>query len=435
MSGTEATTTAHTGQPTAHPVAQPRRATREPERGYLGGVAAGLATHLGVDAFVVRALFLLTSVFGFGFLFYAGLWLTLPMETQTGSSPGLDAATRQGKRPSMRRSVRDAGSLVAVACLVFGLAVVADMTIGGGPFLIGPALLAAVGLMVLWRQADEAQRSRWLDASGGLNWRRMVVGEGGPGAWARLGTGLGLLVTALFIFAAQTGGLSTARDVVIAGVLGMLGLALTLGPWLVRLGSDLSEERAARIRQQERADVAAHLHDSVLQTLALIQKSAADSGQVARLARAQERDLREWLYGESAADETTLAAALRKAAAEAEDTYGVPVEVVTVGDGPAGEASAALVAAAREAVNNAVRHSGAAKVDVYLEVAGDRADVFVRDRGRGFDLDAVPLDRLGVRGSIMARMERHGGTAEVRTTPGQGTEVRLGTRFPRTGDE
>jgi phage shock protein PspC (stress-responsive transcriptional regulator) len=281
-----------------------RRATRFPERGYLGGVAAGLADHLGVDAFVVRALFLLTSVFGFGVLFYAGLWLTLPMESGSaagpGSSPGLEAATRQGKRPSRRHTVRDAGSLVAVAVLVFGLATVVDMTVGGGPFLVGPALLAAVGLMVLWRQADEAQRSRWLDASGGLDWRRMVVGEGGAAAWARLGTGLGLLVTALFIFAAQTGGLSTARDVVVAGVLGMVGLALTLGPWLVRLGSDLTEERAARIRQQERADVAAHLHDSVLQTLALIQKSAGDAGQVARLARAQERDLRDWLYGEPA---------------------------------------------------------------------------------------------------------------------------------------
>ncbi|WP_148571236.1 ATP-binding protein [Nocardioides caldifontis] len=425
MSGTQTTT-------------GPRRAFRSPERGYLGGVAAGLADHLGVDALVVRVLFLLTSFVGFGVLFYAGLWLTLPMEGSTdaaGSSPGLDAATRQGKRPTRRRGVRDAGALVAVGCLVFGLAVVVDMVLGGGPFLVGPALLAAVGLMVLWRQADEAQRSRWLDASGGLDWRRMVVGEGGAAAWARLGTGLGLLVTALFIFAAQTGGLSTARDVVVAGVLGMVGLALTLGPWLVRLGTDLTEERAARVRQQERADVAAHLHDSVLQTLALIQKSAGDAGQVAKLARAQERDLREWLYGEPAAAETTLAAALRKAAAEVEDVHGVPVEVVTVGDGPVGEETVPLVAAAREAMANAVRHSGAAQVDVYVEVAGGRAEVFVRDRGKGFDLETVPLDRLGVRGSIIARMERHGGTAEVRSAPGQGTEVRVGMRLPGTGGD
>src|SRR3712207_5979810 len=118
----------------------PRRATRSPERGYLGGVAAGLADHLGVDALVLRGLFLLTSVFGFGVLFYAGLWLTLPMEPQTGLSPGLEAATRQGKRPARRRSARDAGALVAMTALVFGVATVADMTIGGGPFLLGPAL-------------------------------------------------------------------------------------------------------------------------------------------------------------------------------------------------------------------------------------------------------------------------------------------------------
>jgi signal transduction histidine kinase len=236
-----------------------------------------------------------------------------------------------------------------------------------------------------------------------------------------------MLVVALLIFAAQTGRVSVARDVVVAGVLGVLGLAITLGPWLVRLVADLSEERAARIRSQERADVAAHLHDSVLQTLALIQKSAADPAQVARLARAQERDLRHWMYGDpgAAGQEPTLAAALRSTAGEVEDSHGVPVEVVTVGDAPVTEELRPLVAAAREAMVNAAKHAAAERVDVYAEVAGRSVELFVRDRGQGFDPSAVPADRLGVRNSIVNRMERHGGSATVRSAPGEGTEVRL----------
>ncbi len=404
-----------------------RRATRSSENSYLGGVAGGLAAHLGVDPMVVRLLFVLTSFFGFGLLFYAGLWLTLPLGTprETGS-PGLDAATRQGKRPARRTALRDAGPLVAVGVLVLGVAGLLDVSFGG-PVIFWPALFAVIGVVVLWRQADEAQRERWIDSTGRVDVRRIVLGQGGPAAWARLATGSAMLVVALVIFAAQTGRLSAARDVIIAAVLGVLGLAITLGPWLVRLASDLSEERAARVRSQERADVAAHLHDSVLQTLALIQKNAGDAQQVARLARSPERDLRAWMYGEpTVADaDATLAVALRTAAAQAEDSHGVPVEVVTVGDTPVTSQLTALVQAAGEAIVNAAKHSGATQVDVYAEVAGGQVDVFVRDRGTGFDRSAVPLDRLGLRNSIVDRMDRHGGAVTIRTGPGEGTEVRL----------
>ena len=230
------------------------------------------------------------------------------------------------------------------------------------------------------------------------------------------------------LFALQTGTSgpgSVARDVVVAGVLGVAGLALMVGPWLFRLVGDLSEERAARVRSQERADMAAHLHDSVLQTLALIQKHAADGRTVATLARAQERDLRSWLYGETAPPDTSVASALRAAAAEVEDGHGVPVEVVTVGDAPVSDRLRPLVLAAREAMVNAAKHSGAEQVDVYAECADAQVEVFVRDRGRGFDESSVPEDRLGVRNSIVDRMRRHGGTAAIRTAPGDGTEVRL----------
>jgi signal transduction histidine kinase len=240
---------------------------------------------------------------------------------------------------------------------------------------------------------------------------------------------------ALALFAVQTGQAGVASDVLFAGLLGVVGLALTVGPWLFRLASDLTEERAARVRSQERADVAAHLHDSVLQTLALIQKHADDGRTVARLARAQERDLRAWLYADTAATETSVAGALRSAAAEVEDAHGVPVEVVTVGDVPLGEETRPVVLAAREAMVNAAKHSGAGKVDVYVEAATDRVEVFVRDRGGGFDPDVVAEDRLGVRRSIVDRMERHGGAATVRSNPGEGTEIRLSMPLPRRSTE
>lgn len=404
-----------------------RRATRSSEDSYLGGVAGGLATHLGVDPLHVRIFFVATGVLGFGVLLYAGLWMTLPLETPAEPAPGLAAAGRQGKRPPREARLRDAGPLVALGAMLLGLVALVDLVLGG-PAVFWPVLFAVGGLTVLWWQADEAQRERWLDSTGRIDLVRLVVGSGGVAAYARLATGVGLLVVAFVIFAAQTGELSVARDVVVAGILGVLGLGLTLGPWLFRLVGDLSEERAARVRSQERADVAAHLHDSVLQTLALIQKNAADPGQVARLARSQERDLREWMYGEPAAAGATLAAALRAAAAEVEDAHGVPVEVVTVGDTATTERLVPLVHASREAMVNAAKHAGASQVDVYAEV-GEQAEVFVRDRGRGFDPAGVPADRLGVRNSIVDRMQRHGGTAVVRSAPGEGTEVRLTMRI------
>ena len=217
----------------------------------------------------------------------------------------------------------------------------------------------------------------------------------------------------------------------LAGALGVVGLALMVGPWLFRLSGDLSEERAARIRSQERADVAAHLHDSVLQTLALIQKHSDDGRAVATLARAQERDLRSWLYGEEAHPETSLVGALKAAAAEVEDAHGVPVEVVTVGDVPVDRAAPA--AGARRAGGDGQRGQALRRrrrSTSSRSRADERVEVFVRDRGRGFDEQSVPDDRLGVRNSIIDRMQRHGGAAEIRTAPGDGTEVRLSMEIP-----
>ncbi len=405
---------------------RPRRATRSADDRLLGGVAAGVADHLGLPVSYVRVFFLVASAFkGMGILLYAGLWLWLPLNTaQEERAPGIEAATRQGKRLSRAVRIRDAGPIVSLVLVALGIVAVGHL-VWSGSFVFWPIVIGLAGVAVLWWQADEAQRERWLDTTGRISLLRAVVGSGGMASYARLVVGAGLLLTSIVLFGVQTGRASVARDVIIAGVLGIVGIALTLGPWLVRLSGELSEERAARIRQQERADVAAHLHDSVLQTLALIQKHAADPRTVSTLVRAQERDLRHWLYGDPAPTQTTIASALRTAAAEVEDGHGVPVEVVTVGDAPASERSAPLVRAAREAMVNAAKHSGAAKIDVYAELSSSRAEAFVRDRGQGFVLDEVAEDRLGVRNSIIGRMERHGGSAAIRTAPGDGTEVHL----------
>jgi signal transduction histidine kinase len=317
---------------------------------------------------------------------------------------------------------------VALVALGLGLVFTAEAIFGGSGVLLWAVVLAVLGFGLLWRQADEAQRSRWLDQSEKLNPVRAVFGDGGWAAYLRVGAGFTLVVSAMALFAVRHGHVRQVTDVLLSAALGGIGLAIVLGPWVWRLTNDLSAERAERVRTQERADLAAHLHDSVLQTLALIQKNSADAPAVARLARSQERDLRAWLF-DATPGGGTLAGGLRELVRDIEDTYGVDVELVTVGDVDLDEALSPIVAAAREATTNAAKHAGTPVVDIYAEVSPDRVEVFVRDRGRGFDPQAVPAGRQGVRNSILDRMTRHGGTAEIRSTPETGTEVRL--RLPR----
>jgi signal transduction histidine kinase/phage shock protein PspC (stress-responsive transcriptional regulator) len=419
-----------TASPASAPTfGSPRKAYRDTGQPIIGGVAAGLARHLGLPTVWVRAAFLVLAVLGgSGILFYAGLWLVLPAQPRDHEAPGLESAARQGRRPGRIRRLADSGPAVALVALGLGLVFTAEAIFGGSGALLWAVVLAVVGFGLLWRQADEAQRSRWLDQSEKLNPVRAVFGDGGWAAYVRVGAGFTLVVSAMALFAVRHGHVRQLTDVLLSAALGGIGLAIVLGPWVWRLTSDLSEERAERVRTQERADLAAHLHDSVLQTLALIQKNATDAPAVARLARSQERDLRAWLF-EATPDGGTLAGELRELVRDIEDTYGVDVELVTVGDVDLDEALAPIVAAAREATTNAAKHAGTPVVDIYAEVSPDRVEVFVRDRGTGFDPQAVPADRQGVRNSILDRMTRHGGTAEIRSTPQTGTEVRL--RLPR----
>ncbi len=403
----------------------------------VAGVAGGVADHLGVSDTLVRLVLIATTVFGgFGVLIYAALWFLMPLGTPAmPAAPGLAAHTRSGLRTDQppqpmteakaRKVQKSRGQVMALVVVGVGVLLllqVAGLGIAGKMFW--PLVFAGTGLALIWRQADESQKQQWArDVRVPI--LGVVLGKGGWKSLLRIAVGLILIGTAITVFLVQNGRLSMVGDVLVALLLAVIGIGVIAGPWVHRLTRDLNNERAERARSEERADMAAHLHDSVLQTLALIQKQADDPRAVARLARSQERELRSWLYDEDDNADQTLSGAAKRAAAEVEDSHGVPVEVVTVGDCELTEPLSSMVRAARESMVNAAKHSGAAKIDVFVEVDGDRAEIFVRDRGNGFDVDGVPDDRLGLRHSVMGRMERHGGRATVRSDPETGTEVRL----------
>ena len=215
------------------------------------------------------------------------------------------------------------------------------------------------------------------------------------------------------------------QEVLLAALVTGVGMAVLFGPWVWRLAADLSAERSKRIRQEERDRVAAHLHDSVLQTLALIQRTD-DPRRVATLARAQERDLRRWLYGPPASEGPELLSnALQQEADRIEDTFDFQVELVTVGDRPVDDRARALVAASGEALTNAALHSDAEHASVYSEATEEAADVWISDLGKGFDAGQVAEDRRGIAESIVGRLAKQGGRAAVTSEPGEGTEVHL----------
>ncbi len=361
----------------------------------------------------VRVAFvLLAFAGGAGLVMYAAFWVVVPL---AGPAEEERAASRDDTSSSRDR---DLLVLLGVGAVAVGAASLASRQGVGSAFLV-PLTVAGVGLAVLWRQGDDAQRVRWRSHAS------RAAGGGGRAAWVRFALGGALVAVGLTWALATTGDVSQIADGLAAALILILGVMLVAGPWLLRLIRELTEERRERIRSQERAEVAAHVHDSVLQTLTLIQRHADDPQAVARLARAEERALRSWLYRPDQVDEGMLAAALERVAGEVEDAYAVTLDVVIVGDAEVDEAVGALLQAVREAMINAAKHAGgAAPVAVYAEVTAEGIEVFVRDRGSGFDVEDVPEDRLGVRQSIVGRMERNGGRAELRSTD-EGTEVRL----------
>ncbi|WP_405021453.1 PspC domain-containing protein [Kitasatospora sp. NBC_00070] len=441
-----------------------RRLYRSPHGRMLGGVAHGLALHLGLPVTWVRVAFvLLFFAQGIGVLLYAAFWFVVPIgigQPAPGGGPRWayvnggfvpadavvgGAELRKGRprrvgrlRELLQRTFHgetavagelgtDArptrgglGQLLALLLLVVGImALLSALHIQTAKPYVWPLLTIGVGVALVWRQADDSRWQRWFGLEEGTKRRA---------AYTRVGAGVLLVVAGTVGFLIIQGGDSTVSSVIEAALAVLAGVLVLVGPYALRLWQDLGTERTARIRAQERAEIAAHVHDSVLHTLTLIQRNADDAKEVLRLARAQERELRLWLYRPEAAAEAapdTLAERIRSVVAEVEDLHGVAVELVCVGDCPMDDRIAAQIQAAREATVNAAKYGGGGPVQVYAEVEGRTVSVFVRDHGPGFDPDSVPEDRMGVRESIIGRMKRNGGTARVRPAPDGGTEVEL----------
>jgi signal transduction histidine kinase len=363
----------------------------------VAGVASGTAAHLRIDPIVVRVLFVALSVFGVGVVAYALLWLTMPV-----SDEDTDTLVPARTQLTSKRQLVGLGLLSVVAIALLG-----QMTTWGGDGVVLPLVLAGAGIAVIWRQFDtNASLLR------------------GSARWGLAG-GVVLAIAGLVLLLATTGQLANARNGFTATLVILVGVALATAPLWRRLLDQRESERAARIRSEERATVAAHLHDSVLQTLALIQRHAEAPAVVGRLARSQERELRVWLYEPTVATGGTWAGLVARLVSEVEADHDVTVEPVVVGDLPVDEAVATLGRAAKEAVVNAAKHSGAGTVSLYSEVTPGAVTVFVRDRGTGFDPARVPADRRGLRDSVVGRLTRLGGTAALRSSPGEGTEVEL----------
>ena len=425
------------------------RLSRDTEGALLGGVCAGIARRLDIDPALVRvgAVVLTIATGGIAALAYGLLWVILPAG---GPAPGdrltgTDRPVSERDRALTVAAGRSSWMVGAGAGLItLGLLFIfRELGVWWSDSLVWPLVLATAGVALFWRQfsgpGSDGPSAPGSAGDLGSPGRPGVGGQGPAPAETvsgarksrlgpyRGGFGIALIFGGALLFLYINGALGGAGNAALAVVTAVIVLGLVLAPLWVRLARNLSTERAARIRSQERADLAAHLHDSVLQTLALIQKQPEDPRRISTLARRQERELREWLSGDDERDRAdSLAAAIEAVAAEVEERYEVPVEAVTVGDINLDEQNTALVAASREALTNAARYAGeAGPVRIYAEIDSSGTQVFVHDRGEGFDLETVPADRRGVRDSILGRMERHGGSARVRSTPGEGTEIEL----------
>ncbi|PZU49128.1 MAG: ATP-binding protein [Microbacterium sp.] len=386
--------------------APPRPALERPRECAVTGVSAGIARHLGAPVWAVRALFVvLAFALGAGILLYLWCWAFTPWEA--GSS-------------SPTRAAPVAWALVVLAGIGLAIALFAVSeyaTWGAWASLIYVRMLGGFALAVV-AATFAGVWAGFIDRTDPSRGPRHAV-------WTRV---VAIAILAVTLVTAPGAGGNTLQSVVSA-LIPIFAILIVLSPALVQRWRELSGERVARIREEQRAEMAAHLHDSVLQTLALIQNRGGASSEVARLARAQERELRAWLYDGDQPADSDLPTDLRDYAGALELDYPVRIDVVAAGTSTE-RASGEVAAAAREAMLNAARHAGG-EVSVYIEGSGRGVDVYIRDRGAGFELAAVPDDRLGIRQSIIGRMRRAGGSATVTSGP-DGTEVHL--RYEREVD-
>ncbi|MGH9103835.1 MAG: PspC domain-containing protein [Acidimicrobiales bacterium] len=388
----------------------------------VAGIAGGISARMGIDVVVVRVALVLVSLgtSGGAVVAYVAAWLLVP--------PLGDDSAIAHRAISDRRGMALAAAVVSV--LLAALLTLRALGTGFVASIVWPLPLSAAGLVLVWRSAGE-EEGRWLRHlvepvaelwAAPRRSRTAVLARACAGA-ALVAVGLGGLI--------RGHGAASLFGPVFGALLVLIGFAVVFGPWWLSLARELVNERRARLRAEERADMAARVHDSVLQTLALVQRSAGDPQRVVQLARSQEKELRSWLFEGRPpglfddAEVTTLALAVEVLEREVEAAHGVAVESVTVGDCPLDDELRCMLAAGREAAVNAAKWSGAPVVSVFAEVELERVSLFVRDRGKGFDPDAVGADRRGIAESIRARMARAGGAAVIRSAPGEGTEVEL----------
>ncbi|MGH1493183.1 MAG: ATP-binding protein [Acidimicrobiales bacterium] len=367
---------------------------------WIGGVAAAIAVELGVQPLIIRISFaILALAGGWGLVFYAICWGALNF-----LSP-----PRFGAYIPVPKAASSFHRHIAIAMVVLGVVLgLRSLGFGFVDEIVFPAGFVLTGFLIAWSRQQE---------------------EGGVSAVIRIVIGVVVAAAGLFSVVLSSLQFVDAVRLLVVAVAVVGGIALVVAPSVVRIGQDFDLERQERVRADERARVAAHLHDSVLQTLTLIQRNAHDPQRTAQIARQQERELRSWLYGNepSQPGTTRLEPALQQVAARVEQDHGVKVEVVTVGDTHDIDPGSiqGLVAATQEAATNAAKHAQVAKIDVYAERRPESIEVFVRDAGIGFDADNIKDDRQGIRRSIIDRMERHGGSASIWSEVGAGTEVEL----------
>ncbi len=408
------------------PLLPARMPLTRPKRGrWLTGVCKGIALHLGISVMWVRLAFIaLTCLYGAGIIAYVFLWIFMPAgDPQAVASaehiPVEQAPLARGNQPaqagvedtavsaeSLSEALQRAPKPALVALAGFVLLTIGLLLVGTGADsqLIIPLLLGLAGIALAW----------------------MNLSPNGTQLLSMLG-GIALIFIGWAIYVSNVtyvGWGTSPRRIMLSGFIMIACIVLAVMPWANAMLQRLSREQALKEREEERADMTAHLHDGVLQTLALIQLHFEDPSTVFTLARGQERELREWLYQERSTSDRSVSAGLKQIAAEVEDEHGKPIEVVTVGDAHPSAQTDALLDATRQALVNAVTH-GSEPVSLYCEATDTTVEVFVRDHGEGFDIDAIPPDRLGIRESIIGRIKRRGGTVEIVSRAGWGTEVRM----------
>lgn len=391
----------------------------------LGGVCSGIAKRFGVQTRTVRFVAVLSVLFlASGVALYMAMWIAI---TRQGESVSIFTRTSSDKRE------KEILFVVSIAVITF---LIAFRTLGLhalGLFLWLVTLSALEGLMV-WRGSSAGEREHLRALAETSAMRATTRGDSWQRVAIRTGVGVVFALSGISLLSRVGHEQGAAAYVLVGAAALVLGLFVLFAPWWVRTVRDLSLERRARLRAQDRADMAAHVHDSVMQTLSLIQRAADDPDEVTRLARIQERDLRIWLanpetFGTSTNPPTSLAQSALEIEREIEDNYGVGVDVVVVADIALDDSVNALLAAGREATLNAAKWSGAKNISLYIEAEPNQVSMFIRDQGKGFDLDQITADRQGIARSIVERMNRHGGTAVIRSSPDNGTEVEL--RMPR----